>query len=232
MSKHAIVTREEWLAARRELMTREKALMRQQDELAAARRSLPWVRITKDYAFDGPRGRATLAELFDGRSQLVVYHFMFGPDDEAGCKSCSFWADHFDGVLPHLHARDVSLVAVSRADRSKLAPYAKRLGWSFDWYSSHGSDFNFDFDVSFRPEQIGQMLYNFGTANAHIQEKHGVSTFVRDRDEIFHAYSTFARGAEAVNGTYHFLDIAPKGRDEDALPYTMAWVRRHDEYGT
>ncbi len=233
MSSHEIASKETWLEARRALMVREKALMRAQDELAQARRALPWVRVEKEYTLQGPQGPVKLGDLFAGRSQLVVYHFMFGPDWKVGCNSCSFWADHFDAVIPHLAARDVSFAVVSRGPRSALTPFADRMGWRFDWYSSADTDFNFDFDVSFTPEQLeaAEPRYNFGTKPPHGEEAHGISVFTRDADgNVFHTYSTYARGAEVVNATYQFLDLVPKGRDEGALPFTMSWVKLHDEY--
>ena len=232
MPKHEVTTREAWLDARRALMAREKEFTRLRDELAAARRALPWVLVDKAYTFQGPRGKATLGDLFGERSQLFVYHFMFGPDWNAGCKSCSFWADHFDPMRAHLAARDATLAVVSRADRSKLTAFAQRMGWSFDWYSSAGTDFNFDFRVSFTPEQIdsGETLYNHDTLKAGGEELPGLSVFTRNDEGIFHTYSAYTRGLEDINTTYRVLDLLPKGRDEDDLKYGMEWVRLHDEY--
>jgi predicted dithiol-disulfide oxidoreductase (DUF899 family) len=233
MPKHEVTTKQAWMEARRALMAREKELTRLRDEVAAARRALPWVRVDKEYTFEGPNGPATLGDLFAGRSQLFVYHFMFGPDWKVGCKSCSFWADHFDPMRAHLAARDASLAVISRAQRSKVAAFAERMGWDFDWYSSAGNDFNFDFRVSFTPDQVerGDKLYNFATLKAGNDELPGISVFTRDDEgAVFRTYSTYARGLEDINTTYRVLDLLPKGRDEDALAYGMEWVRLHDEY--
>ena len=235
-TRHQVVSHNQWLAARREFLAREKEFTRLRDELSAARRALPWEVVDKAYAFDGPRGRVALAELFDGRTQLLVYHFMFGPDWNAGCPSCSFWADNFNGIPAHLNHRDVSFVAVSRAPLPKLQAYARRLGWTFPWYSSFGGDFNFDYGVSFTPEQLarGETTYNYATMkNSDMSEREGASVFFRDGDgAVYHTYSCYARGIDMLNSAYHWLDLAPKGRDEAQLQYTQAWVRRHDEYGT
>lgn len=207
--------------------------MRLQDRLAEARRNLPWVRVETPYTFEGPDGRCTLAELFAGRRQLVVYHFMFGPEAKAPCKSCSFWADHFDAMTPHLAARDVTLAVISRAQRDRLAAFQQRMGWRFPWYSAFGSDFNVDFGVSFTPQQVErkELVYNFGANAPESSEKQGISVFYKDDDgAVLHTYSTYARGAEVANGTYRILDLVPRGRDEAELPWPMAWVRYHDEY--
>lgn len=228
-----IVSRDEWLATRVELLAREKEFTRAREALAAERRQLPWVRIEKDYTFVGPAGPETLADLFDGRSQLVVYHFMFGPDWEEGCPSCSFWADNFERIVVHLNHRDVSLAAVSRARSETLAAYGERMGWSFRWVSSLNCDFNRDFHVSFTPEQLaaGSHTYNYAPAGFSGEEAPGVSVFARDGEGgIFHTYSTYARGLDMLNAAYHYLDIVPKGRDEDDLPFTTAWLRRRDQY--
>ena len=233
MSHPSIVSRSQWLAARRALLAEEKAFTRARDALSAKRRELPWVAVDKAYRFEGPDGPATLADLFAGRSQLVVYHFMFHPDWNEGCKSCSFWADNFDGAVPHLAARDCTMVAVSRAPLAKLAAFKKRLGWRFPWYSSAGSDFNYDFAVSFTPEQTAAKapLYNYGAIPAMMEELPGLSVFARDgAGAIFHTYSTYARGLDMLNGAYHHLDLLPKGRDEAGLPFSMAWVRHRDKY--
>ena len=225
-----VVPLAEWLDARKALLAHEKEFTRARDSLSAARRALPWVKVEKDYAFDGPKGRVPFGELFGGCGQLIVYHFMFHPDWTEGCKSCSFWADNYNGVAVHLNHRDTGLVAVSRAPYAKLAAYEARMGWSFPWYSSQDSDFNYDFGVSFRKGSAGQN-YNFGTAAFGGEEAPGVSVFARDSaGSIFHTYSTYARGLDMLNGAYHLLDLTPKGRDEDALDYPMAWVRRHDQY--
>ncbi len=229
---HKIASREEWLAERRKLLLAEKELSRQHDRLAAVRRELPWVRIEKRYVFDGPNGQETLADLFEGRSQLLIYHFMLGPDMEEGCPSCSLVADHFDATLPHLAARDSTLVVVSRAPYARLEAFRKRMGWRFKWVSSHGSDFNFDFGVSFTEAQraTGTLAYNFGTIGDEGPEKEGTSAFYRDGKEVFHTYSAYARGVEALMGTYNYLDLLPKGRNERGLEWPMQWVRHHDRY--
>ena len=230
---HPVVSRERWIAQRKALLAREKELTRLKDEIARERRALPWVRLEKRYVFDAPEGRRTLAELFEGRSQLVVQHFMFAPGWEAGCRSCSFMADHIDGARPHLAQRDVTLVVVSRAPLADLERYRRRMGWQFTWVSSHGSDFNHDFGVSFTPEERarGEVDYNYGLRPFPQEEAPGLSAFYRDEaGDVFHTYSTYGRGVELMMGAYSVLDIAPKGRDELALPYTMAWVRHHDRY--
>jgi predicted dithiol-disulfide oxidoreductase (DUF899 family) len=227
-----IVSEAEWLVARKDLLTREKEFTRQRDALSAARRGLPMVRVEKEYVFDGPDGKETLSDLFEGRSQLIVYHFMFGPGWEEGCKSCSYLADHFDGANWHLPHRDVILVVVSRAPLSEFAPYKKRMGWRFKWVSSHGSDFNFDYHVSFtrEEEKKNKVYYNYSEGEFISDELPGLSVFYRDEDgDIFHTYSTYARGLDPLVGTYNFLDLVPKGRGE-GRDSTMSWVRRHDEY--
>jgi predicted dithiol-disulfide oxidoreductase (DUF899 family) len=233
MKPHKVVSRAEWIEARKAHMAHEKEFTRARDRLAEERRALPWVKIDKDYAFDGPNGRAGLADLFKERPQLVVQHFMFAPDWDAGCKSCSFWADGFERMIPHLAARDTTLAAVSRAPREKLEAFKRRMGWTFDWYSSAGSDFNYDFAVSFTPEQIeaGHVSYNFGTSGFGIEDAPGISVFYRDEAEnIFHTYSCFARGLDMMNAAYHYLDLTPLGRHEEGLPYPMDWVRLRDQY--
>lgn len=233
MQNHKIVSRDEWLVARKEHLAKEKAFTRQRDKLSQERRGLPWEKVEKEYVFDGPNGKETLAELFAGRSQLIVNHFMFGPDWEEGCPSCSYWADNVDGVIVHLNHRDISLVAVSRAPLDKLKAYQKRMGWSFKWVSSFGNDFNRDFNVSFTPEEMekGEMFYNFRVTKFPADEGPGTSVFYKNEaGEVFRTYSCYARGLDMLNGAYHYMDLAPKGRDEDDLPYTMAWLRRHDQY--
>lgn len=228
-----IVNRENWLIARKELMNKEKEFTRLRDELSAARRQLPKVKISKDYRFQGTTGEMGLADLFAGKSQLVVYHFMLGPGWEEGCPSCSFWADNYNGTEMHLAARDIKLVVVSRGPLDKIEAYKQRMGWSFDWYSSEGSDFNFDFAVSFTKDQqdSGEPNYNFGTIPFSMDEAPGFSVFQKDdNDVIYHTYSTYARGLDIFNSAYHIMDMAPKGRDEDGLPHPMAWVKRHDQY--
>ncbi|MCA9706682.1 MAG: DUF899 domain-containing protein [Myxococcales bacterium] len=229
---HQITDRERWAAARRALLVKEKELTRLRDELSALRRDLPWCRVQTPYVFEGPQGDCRLVDLFGDRHQLIVYHFMFGPGWEAGCPSCTFWADHFDAMLPHLGARDTAFAAVSRAPLAKLQAYAERMGWRFPWVSSASNDFNRDFAVTFSDEEIAAKdeRYNFGTIAPACQELPGASVFLREGDQILHTYSTYARGLDILNGTYHWLDLTPKGRDEAELPYPMAWVRRHDEY--
>jgi predicted dithiol-disulfide oxidoreductase (DUF899 family) len=231
--QHEIVSQEEWLAARRAHLAKEKEFTRLRDQLSAERRALPWVRVERSYAFDGPDGRQTLAELFDGRSQLIVYHFMFGPGWEQGCPSCSFLADHIDGALVHLAHRDVTLLAVSRAPLSEIEAFKRRMGWRFRWLSSFGSDFNADYHVSFSAEDLakGEVYYNYGMTSFPSEEGPGASVFYKDPDgAIFHTYSAYARGLDILVGTYNYLDLVPKGRDEAELPWTMAWVRHHDRY--
>ncbi len=226
-----IGTRKEWTTLRLELLAREKELNRLRDQLAEQRRALPWVRLDKDYRFDGPDGTRSLADLFDGRSQLLVYHFMFGPDWDEGCPSCSFWADSFDGVGVHLAHRDVTFVCISRARYEKLAAYQARMSWRFPWFSSSASDFNFDFGVSFTPEQQEHGgTYNFAHQDHPPEEAPGLSAFAVQDGDVFHTYSTNARGLDPINCAYQLLDLAPKGRDEDGLEWPMAWLRRHDAY--
>ena len=228
-----IVSREEWLAARMKLLAKEKQRTRERDALAAERRQLPWVKVDKNYVFDSPEGKKTLADLFDGRSQLIVYHFMFGPEWNEGCPSCSFNMDHTDGALVLVTQRDVSFAAVSRAPLSKIEAFKKRMGWRFTWVSSYGTDFNYDYRASFTPDELaqGKVEYNFDLVEFPSAEAPGISIFCRDKSgSIFHTYSRYARGTENVVNTYNYLDLVPKGRDEDSLPFTMAWVRHHDRY--
>jgi predicted dithiol-disulfide oxidoreductase (DUF899 family) len=232
-SSHPVVTRDRWVAERKALLAREKHMTRLRDELALERRQLPWVLVDKPYVFDAPQGKRTLADLFDGRRQLVVQHFMFAPGWEQGCKSCSFMADHVDGARPHLAQRDVSFVAISRAPLADIERFRERMGWQFPWVSSFGTDFNRDFHVSFTAEERerGEVYYNFGMTDFPQEEAPGISAFLRDdAGQVFHTYSTYGRGVELMMGAYDFLDIAPKGRDEDGLSYTMEWVRHHDRY--
>ena len=233
MNPNKVVSREDWMKARKEHLAREKELTRARDQLAAERRALPWVKIEKNYVFDTPQGKKSLADLFDGKSQLIVVHFMFGPTWEQGCPSCSFMADTYNGNAIHLAHRDVSLVAVSRTDLSKIQGYKQRLGWTFPWVSSLGSDFNFDFNVSFDKEAAanGKVTYNYQAETSFpAEEAPGISVFAKDdAGQIYHTYSTFGRGVEAVIATYPMLDMVPKGRDENG-PHSMSWVRRHDQY--
>ena len=230
--QHKVVSRDEWIAARKAHLAKEKALTKARDQLSAERRALPWVKVEKNYVFDTPSGKKTLGDLFGGRSQLIVYHFMLGPDWGKGCPSCSYLADHFDGAALHLPDRDVTLTAVSRAPLPEIEAYKKRMGWRFPWVSSYGSDFNFDFHVSFKPEEgDGKVYYNYEMGDLESDEMPGVSVFIKDASgAIFHTYSAYARGLDILVGAYNFLDLVPKGRDEAELPWSMAWVRRHDEY--
>jgi predicted dithiol-disulfide oxidoreductase (DUF899 family) len=228
-----VVSQTEWLAARKELLQKEKELTHLKDAVSAARRKLPWVKVEKNYVFDGPHGKLSLADLFDGKSQLIIYHFMFGPDWQEGCPSCSFNMDHTDGALPHLAQRDVSFAAISRAPYPKLEAFKKRMGWRFPWVSSNANDFNRDYHVVFSKEELatGQVEYNYELAPFPSEEAPGISVFYKDENgNIFHTYSAYARGTESTVGTYNYLDYVPKGRDEDSLPFTMAWVRHHDRY--
>jgi predicted dithiol-disulfide oxidoreductase (DUF899 family) len=234
MTEHEIVPHDQWFAARRRLLSKEKEFMRLRDELSSERRELPWERVDKRYAFDGPKGGETLADLFAGRRQLIVYHFMFAPDWDAGCKGCSFWADNFNGIVPHLNQRDVSLAAVSRAPLQKLASFAARMGWTFKWVSAANTDFNYDYEVSFKPEDLahGTAMHNYARYEKSMSDMPGFSVFYRNESgEIFHTYSTYARGLDPMNVAYQLLDLVPKGRDEAALPHPMAWVKLHDQYG-
>lgn len=233
MQPHAVVSREEWIAARKAHLAHEKEYTRARERLAEERRALPWVKVDKDYVFDGPDVKVSLADLFQGRRQLVVQHVMFAPDWSEACKICSFWADGFERMIPHLGARDTAMVAVSRAHQEKLAAFRQRMGWTFDWFSSAGNDFNYDFAVSFTPEQLKSdaALYNFGTARFESEEAPGISVFCRDEaGNIFHTYSCYARGLDMMNAAYHYLDLTPLGRHEKGLPYPMHWVRLRDQY--
>ena len=233
IENHAVVSKDQWVARRKELLAREKELTHLRDQIARERRALPWVRIDKHYVFQAPDGRRTLAELFDGRHQLVVQHFMFAPGWEEGCKSCSFMADHIEGMRLHLAQRDVTLLVVSRAALPEIERFRQRMGWQFKWVSSNGTDFNQDFGVSFTPEQsaTGEVYYNYRMQAFPLEEAPGISAFYKDdAGAVFHTYSTYGRGVELMMGTYDFLDIAPKGRDEDQLGYAMEWIRHHDRY--
>jgi len=231
LAEHKVVSPEEWAEARKALLAKEKEFTRLREEISQMRRDLPWEPVAREYSFEGPSGRESLADLFAGRSQLVVYHFMFGPDWNAGCPHCSFWADNFNGIVAHLNQRDVTLVAVSRAPYVKLAAYRKRLGWTFKWVSSGETSFNFDYQASFAAEDLArkQALYNFVLQDPGVSEREGVSIFFRDpAGRIFHTYSTYARGIDILNTAYHYLDLVPKGRDEHGR--NQYWVRRRDEY--
>lgn len=231
----AAVDREQWTKARAAHLEAEKAFTRQRDELSRQRRELPWLEITDEYQFDGADGQRSLIDLFDGRDQLLIYHFMFGPGWEEGCPSCSFWADSFNGTEAHLAARNTTLATVSRAPFAELDQYRTRMGWTFPWYSSAGSSFNYDMAVSFTQEQLdsGEPVYNFDNNMPPGEEGAGISVFARGTDGgVYLTYQTFARGLDMLNGSYHMLDLVPKGRDEDDLPFTMAWLQRHDRYQT
>jgi predicted dithiol-disulfide oxidoreductase (DUF899 family) len=232
MVSHHIVNHEEWIDARKRFLAKEKEFTHLRDELSRQRRELPWERVDKNYVFESANGKETLADLFAGRSQLIIYHFMYAPEWEIGCRSCSFWADNFNGIVPHLHQRDVTFVAVSRAPLAKLKEQARKQGWTFPWVSSFGSDFNFDYHVSFSQENrdSGEANYNFGTQHVGNPEMPGISAFFKDGDQVFHTYSTYARGVDMLNTAYHYLDLAPKGRDEEGLPFSMAWVKHRFAY--
>lgn len=232
MHTQPVVSQQEWKAAQQQLLVKEKAQMRARDALAAERRRMPWMEVKTSYMFEGPAGKVSLLDLFEGRSQLIVYHFMFAPDWDAGCPHCSFWADNFNPNVVHLNQRDVTMVAISRAPYRKIAEYEKRMGWSFKWLSSLDTDFNFDFQASFRPEDLkkGTVFYNFKEQKESSSEREGASVFYRDASgKIFHTYSTYARGIDLLNTAYNYVDLMPKGRDEGNR--SQFWVRRHDEYG-
>lgn len=233
MQDNKVVSGDEWLHARKELLAKEKEFTRLRDQLSQARRALPWRKIDKEYFFDSAAGKQTLGDLFDGRSQLIVYHFMYGPDWSEGCPSCSFWADNFNGIDIHLGHRDITMLAVSRAPLKTLDAYKKRMGWSFKWVSSLDTGFNFDFDVSFTPDEMekGEINYNYENRKFPSEEAPGISVFYKDaQGDVFHTYSCFSRGLDMLNGAYHYMDLAPKGRDEDDLQYSMAWLHRRDQY--
>jgi len=233
MRSHKVVSKSKWLAARQALLIEEKKFSRLRDNVSERRRSLPWEKVEKEYVFDGPKGKETLAELFTDRSQLIIYHFMFAPEWSEGCKSCSFIADHYSPSIIHLEHRDVTLVTVSRAPLSMLEVFRKRMGWTFKWVSSFGSDFNWDYHVSFKHEDVakGKVYYNYKIQSFPVAEGPGISVFYKDKDgAIFHTYSSFSRGLDVFIGAYHLLDIVPKGRDEAGLSYGMEWLRHHDRY--
>ena len=230
---HPVVSREDWLAARTAFLAKEKKFTRLRDDLSRQRRALPWEKVEKSYVFEGPKGKETLAELFGKKSQLLVYHFMFNPEGDAGCKHCSFWADNFNGIDIHLAHRDVSFVAISRAPLAKIEAFRKRMGWSFRWVSSSKTDFNYDYQASFTPDAIksGSVFYNYANTNMNMSDREGASVFYKDPSgAVFHTYSTYARGIDMLNGAYHLLDLVPKGRDEERLEFTQSWVRHHDRY--
>ncbi len=233
MTTHRIVSREEWIEARKQHLAREKEFTRLRDQLSRSRRDLPWEKVEKTYLFDGPNGKESLADLFQGRSQLIVQHFMFDPSWDEGCKSCSFWTDNFNGIDVHLNHRDVSFVLVSRAPRATLQAYQQRMGWSVKWVSSFPTDFNRDYYVTATPEEMEtkQAYYNYAVGSFPAAERPGVSVFYKDTDgTIYHTYSCYARGLDMLNGAYHLLDLVPKGRDEKGLTYPMEWLRHRDRY--
>jgi predicted dithiol-disulfide oxidoreductase (DUF899 family) len=232
--KHEIVSSEDWITARKALLQTEKEFTHMRERLAEERRGLPWEKVEKQYVFDGSNGKETLADLFADKSQLVIYQFMFAPEWNEGCPHCSFWADHYDAMLPHLKQRDVSFVVVSRAPLEKIERFQKRMGWHFKWVSSGDTDYNYDFQASFRQEDIDRktVFYNYQMGNMPMTDREGISVFYKDeRGAIFHTYSTYARGIDPVNPTYQFLDLVPKGRDENNAKNPQYWVRHHDRYG-
>ena len=231
---HRVVSNTDWLKARVDLLAKEKEFTKLRDELSQARRDLPWERVSENYVFDGPSGKASLGNIFEGRSQLVVYHFMFAPESEAGCKHCSWWADNFERNVIHLNQRDVTMVAISRAPFPKLDAFKRRMGWTFKWYSSAGNDFNFDYHVSWRPDELaeGEVIYNYSREKLSVTDLTGISVFYKAANsDLFHTYSCFARGVDMMNAGYHYLDLVPKGRDEKDLQRPQAWVRHRDNYG-
>jgi len=233
MQNHKVVSHEEWLVARQQHLAKEKEFTRLRDELSQQRRELPWERVDKTYVFDGANGKETLSDLFAGRSQLIVYHFMFGPDWTEGCKSCSFWADNFNNIIVHLNQRDATMVVISKAPLEKLLAFQKRMGWTFKWLSSFNNDFNRDYHVSFTPKELekGEMYYNYRIGKFGRDEAPGLSVFHQDANgNIFHTYSCYGRGLDMLNGAYHHLDLLPKGRDEAGLSYPQEWVKYHDRY--
>jgi predicted dithiol-disulfide oxidoreductase (DUF899 family) len=231
-----VVSEEQWLKARKALLKKEKEFTTLRDQLSQQQRDLPWVAVNKKYVFEGQNGKQTLSELFDGRSQLIVYHFMFDPTWEAGCPSCSFWADNFNGIIVHLNHKDVTMIAVSRAPYNKLAEYQNRMGWDFKWVSSYDTDFNFDYHVSFTQDEFAknEAFYNYSTyapRKANTADREGVSIFYKDpTGRVFHTYSAYARGIDMLNVAYNYLDLVPKGRNEAGHDFPQFWVRRHDEY--
>jgi predicted dithiol-disulfide oxidoreductase (DUF899 family) len=233
IEKHRVVAPKQWLAARKAFLAKEKEFTRRRDKLNRERRALPWEKVEKTYVFDGPTGQETLADLFANRSQLVVYHFMFNPEWNEGCPSCSFWADNFNGVIVHMNQRDVTFVAISRAPLAKIEPFKRRMGWGFKWVSSFQNDFNYDYNVSFRPEDLKRKRasYNYRKVDFDFADREGMSVFYKDKTgAVFHTYSAYARGIDVFNTAYNYIDVVPKGRDEDGLDFTQAWVRYHDKY--
>jgi predicted dithiol-disulfide oxidoreductase (DUF899 family) len=231
VSAHRVVSHDEWVKARQRFLVREKAFTRERDALSAERRELPWEKVEKKYVFDGPKGKESLADLFAGKSQLLVYHFMFGVDWKEGCPACSFWADNFNGIVPHLKHRDTTMVAISRVPLKKLEAFKKRMGWSFKWLSSDDNGFNRDYGVAFTPEEVEgkEAFYNYATQDPLVTEREGVSVFFKDpKGKIFHTYSAYARGIDLVNTAYNYLDMMPKGRDEKGRG--LEWIRHHDKY--
>jgi predicted dithiol-disulfide oxidoreductase (DUF899 family) len=233
LEQQKVVSHEQWLDARKKFLAKEREFTRLRDELSRQRRELPWEKVEKQYVFEGPRGKLSLSELFGGRSQLAIYHFMLGPGWSEGCKSCSYLADHFDGPAIHLAQRDVTLAVVSHAPFAEIEAFKKRMGWRFPWVSSFGSDFNFDYHVSFTKDELAgpDVEYNYSRTRFPSEEAPGASIFAKDKSgDIYHTYSTYARGLDILVGTYNFLDLVPKGRDEQGLAHTMSWVRHHDKY--
>ena len=230
MPQHKIASHQDWIAARCEFLAKEKEFTRLRDDLSRQRQELPWEKVEKDYVFDGPNGKESLGQLFAGKSQLIVYHFMFAPDWDAGCKSCSFWADNFNGIDVHLKHRDIAFVAISRAPLAKLDAYRKRMGWGFKWLSSAANSFNFDYNASFTPEELasGKAFFNYTIQKPPVSDMVGISVFAKGEDgQVYHTYSTYQRGVDMMNGAYHYIDLTPRGRNESD---TQSWVRRHDEY--
>ena len=230
--KRKLVSPKEWLRARKKLLVQEKEFSRLRDQLSRQRRELPWVKVEKEYVFEGPNGKETLSDLFEGRSQLVIYHFMYAPEWEEGCPSCSFWADSFNGIIVHLNHRDVTFAGISRAPLKKLNAFKKRMGWTFKWVSSGNSDFNYDYHVSFQAEVPKEKLeYNYSQLSFDSSDLPGVSVFCKDeKGNIFHTYSAYSRGIDVLNTAYNYLDLVPKGRDEDEFEFSMEWLRYHDRY--
>lgn len=231
ISGHSVVSHEDWLKARTAFLAKEKEFTRLRDELNHGRRELPWELVEKKYVFDGPGGKETLGELFESRSQLIVYHFMFNPASDEGCKHCSFWADNFNGIPVHLNHRDAAFVAISRAPLAKIEAFKKRMGWTFKWVSSSQNDFNYDYQASFTSEAIqsGTAVYNYAQLKMNMSDREGASVFHKDAGgAIFHTYSAYARGIDMLNTAYHYIDLTPKGRDEGDTP--QSWVRFHDRY--